>query len=497
MIVGRMVVAVGGETGVSTARALVMTWFPVYSGLQSMAMSLSITLPWFASVLCFLLLPLTDNLWGVKISLWIPAVFTAISFGCTLLYAFVLEKYFPPLPSNAVDESPLIKNSQDSDESNSQESSSDSDEFRSLLSSHPDQIHSYDSTSSATEYSSSSSSFVENPTASTTEYSSSSSSSLVNDPNEVRREQPLGETTQSKDICQLDDTNEITVESSSPVEIPAAIVDHSIQMSDINALPIAFWLVCLVNVLVSGALWPFLALSPDFFAEKWHFSGIEAGVCAAVFSLAAIIIAPLSGALMDRWGHRYEIGMIATSMASISFCILGFSNLNPFFGAILLGASLGIISSVIFPLIGIIVSPKVLATAFGITKSIENAGYVIVPFVYGYLADETGSFEIGLALFSALCLFGFALLFILRFALTQHDEEFNSDFNSDFKSDLKTLKAAEVEEVLVGFSSPPVTVDLIDTPVGFSTADESYQSNEIVYHQNAEQQESQTPVSMV
>jgi MFS family permease len=136
---------------------------------------------------------------------------------------------------------------------------------------------------------------------------------------------------------------------------------------------------------------------------------------AAIFALMAVVSSLVYGWLNDRYGGRLLLGVAVSLVGAIAFGALGcFSMLTPIVGAVVLGLVLGATPPIVFPSIVVVVPPQILGTTFGACKTLEFFGYVIFSLAFGGLTDLTGSFDVGCALFIALCLFTAATFALLK-----------------------------------------------------------------------------------
>ena len=57
---------------------------------------------------------------------------------------------------------------------------------------------------------------------------------------------------------------------------------------------------------------------------------------------------------------------------------------------------------------------------YGIAKTIENLGYIVLPLLFGFLADETGSYMAGCSLFAGMGLLSlFAMLAVTAISVIE------------------------------------------------------------------------------
>jgi MFS family permease len=204
-----------------------------------------------------------------------------------------------------------------------------------------------------------------------------------------------------------------------------------IVLGDIRKFTSSFWYVTLLCVTFYSAIFPFTALSTDFFNSKWGLpmtAGSEGGFLSQVFYnilhmfttaggtttiiiFASMVFAPVFGQLVDRFGRRASMMVIGSLLMVPAYLIMAFTMVPPAFPMIMLGASFVLVPAAMWPSIPLIVERNRVGTAFGLTTMIQNVGLALFPMLNGYLRDTTGSYTASMAMFSSLGLFG--LLFAL------------------------------------------------------------------------------------
>eukprot|EP01094_Clydonella_sp_ATCC50884_P020524 TRINITY_DN427_c0_g1_i1.p1 TRINITY_DN427_c0_g1~~TRINITY_DN427_c0_g1_i1.p1 ORF type:complete len:435 (-),score=56.10 TRINITY_DN427_c0_g1_i1:399-1703(-) len=122
----------------------------------------------------------------------------------------------------------------------------------------------------------------------------------------------------------------------------------------IAALPGIFWLFCLGAFTLQGAIWPFAAMAPEFFANALGKSPTHAGVLAAVITFVALVASPLVGFACDKGVPRVPVGMLAAVVQILAFTALAYSWTVPLFSVVGLGMVLACYSPSILSAIPVI-----------------------------------------------------------------------------------------------------------------------------------------------
>jgi len=207
-----------------------------------------------------------------------------------------------------------------------------------------------------------------------------------------------------------------------------------IVLADIAKFRPSFWFVVLLCVTFYSAIFPFTALSTDFFHEKWalpltvdsgntgffyaafqdflHMFSTAPGT-SSIIIFASMCFAPFAGGLVDKIGRRASL-MVFGAMAMIPcYLVLGFTSLPPYLPMILLGAAFVLVPAAMWPAVPLIVDKQRVGTAFGLMTMIQNIGLAVFPWLNGKLRDLTQDYRTSMVMFSALGLCGLVFAFLL------------------------------------------------------------------------------------
>lgn len=206
-----------------------------------------------------------------------------------------------------------------------------------------------------------------------------------------------------------------------------------IMVSQIRHLGAPFWFVTLICVTFYSAIFPFTALSTNFFHEKWHLplsSGAEGGFLTQVFDnilhlfstapgttsiiiFASMVFAPFAGSLVDRIGRRASLMILGSLVMVPAYLLLGFTHLPPWIPMITLGAAFVLVPAAMWPTVPLIVDRRLTGTAFGVMTQIQNIGLFIFPVLNGWLREATHSYGASMVMFSTLGAFGLVFSILL------------------------------------------------------------------------------------
>jgi MFS family permease len=206
-----------------------------------------------------------------------------------------------------------------------------------------------------------------------------------------------------------------------------------IVLSDVKKFTPAYWYVVLLCVTFYSAIFPFTALSTDFFHEKWAMpltTGVGGSFLEAVFRdylhmfstaggttsiiiFASMCFAPFAGGLVDRIGRRASLMVLGSLMMIPCYLVLGFTMVPPYIPMILLGAAFVLVPAAMWPSVPLIVEKNVTGTAFGLMTMIQNAGLALFPYLNGRLRVATHSYAASMVMFATLGAVGFVFALLL------------------------------------------------------------------------------------
>jgi MFS family permease len=213
-----------------------------------------------------------------------------------------------------------------------------------------------------------------------------------------------------------------------------------IILKDIGEFKSNFWFVTLLCVTFYSAIFPFTALSTDFFVDKWHVARVAestggffrqvfnnfthmtstAGGISSIIIFASMVCAPFAGHLVDKIGKRASLMVIGSLILIPSHLCLGLTWIHPVYPMIALGVAFVLIPAAMWPSIPLIVRKETVGTAFGLMTMIQNIGLALFPFLNGKLRDMTQSYTATQIMFASLGIFGLIFAMLLKNADRRH-----------------------------------------------------------------------------
>jgi MFS family permease len=207
-----------------------------------------------------------------------------------------------------------------------------------------------------------------------------------------------------------------------------------IVLKDIRSFPPSYWYVTILCVTFYSAIFPFTALSTDFFVGKWNIMRVAvsqggflhqalnnffhmfstAGGISSIIIFASMVCAPFAGHLVDKIGRRATLMIFGSLLMIPSHLVMGLTTLYPVFPMITLGVAFVLVPAAMWPAIPLIVPREKVGTAFGLTTMIQNVGLALFPFINGRLRDLTHSYTASMVVFASLGMVGLVFALLLK-----------------------------------------------------------------------------------
>ncbi len=218
------------------------------------------------------------------------------------------------------------------------------------------------------------------------------------------------------------------------LELEDTGAEEKVVLGDIKRFPASFWYVAILCVTFYSAIFPFTALSTDFFHDKWGmpleaggtgsfleqvFSNFlhmftTAGGTTSIIIFASMVFAPFAGSLVDRIGRRATLMIFGSLLMIPSYLVMAFTTVPPRWPMMLLGASFVLVPAAMWPSVPLIVPKELTGSAFGLITMIQNIGLALFPWLNGKLRDLTHTYTSSMLMFAGLGLVGLVFAVLLK-----------------------------------------------------------------------------------
>ena len=211
-------------------------------------------------------------------------------------------------------------------------------------------------------------------------------------------------------------------------------VAEKINLKEIKEFKPTFWYITALCFTFYSAIFPFTALSTDFFVDKWGIARTAessggflaqvfnnflhmfttAGGISSIIIFASMIFAPLAGGLIDRIGRRASLMVIGSLILIPCHLLMGLTYIYPAYPMIFLGLAFVLVPAALWPSVPLVVKEERTGTAFGLMTAIQNIGLGLFPLLNGWLRDLTHSYTASSLMFASLGLVGLLFSSLLK-----------------------------------------------------------------------------------
>jgi len=218
------------------------------------------------------------------------------------------------------------------------------------------------------------------------------------------------------------------------LHLPEAGAGDKIAWADVKRFRASYWYAVMICVTFYSAIFPFTALSTDFFHDKWglpqasaegqgfiegvfynltHMFSTAQGTTSIIIT-ASMICAPFAGGLLDKLGRRASVMVIGSLLMVPAHLLMGFTHMSPVLPMIVLGAAFVLVPASIWPSVALIVEEQRVGTAYGLMTAVQNLGLLAFPYLNGKLRDATHGYTASQLMFASLGIAGliFAVLLL-------------------------------------------------------------------------------------
>jgi MFS family permease len=217
------------------------------------------------------------------------------------------------------------------------------------------------------------------------------------------------------------------------LNLPKAGSGDQIRWADIGRFKSSYWHTVGICVAFYSAIFPFTALSTDFFHEKWglpmaraeglpflqgvfynitHMFSTAQGTTSIIIT-ASMFLAPFAGSAADRIGKRASLMVLGSLLMIPAHLAMGILHIDPVYPMIALGAAFVLVPACLWPAVPLIVEESRVGTAFGLMTALQNIGLLAFPYLNGTLRDATHGYTASQWMFAGLGVVGLVFAFLL------------------------------------------------------------------------------------
>jgi MFS family permease len=220
------------------------------------------------------------------------------------------------------------------------------------------------------------------------------------------------------------------------LHLPAGGAGDKIAWADVKRFRPSYWYAVMICLCFYSAIFPFTALSTDFFHDKWGLAqasgegqGIISGALynfthmfttaqgtTSIIIFASMVFAPFAGGLLDRIGKRASVMVIGSLLMVPAHLVMGLTGMSPIIPMIVLGAAFVLVPASIWPCVALIVDEQRVGTGYGLMTAVQNLGLLAFPYLNGALRDSTHGYTASQIMFAGLGFVGLVFAILLKSA---------------------------------------------------------------------------------
>ncbi|KAJ1952567.1 hypothetical protein IWQ62_006195, partial [Dispira parvispora] len=151
--------------------------------------------------------------------------------------------------------------------------------------------------------------------------------------------------------------------------------------------PDIYWVLPL-NEFILGAAWTaILNIAAEYVEKRWNENRVMAAWKSSVSMAVPIVVSPVAGLYIDRFGQRGHMVMISAVLMVISIGLLGWTMVSPMASLTLYSVSLTLGPVALTSAVALYLPMNMVGTGIGLIKCGLNFGVVIVDVLIGRLQD--------------------------------------------------------------------------------------------------------------
>ncbi len=186
------------------------------------------------------------------------------------------------------------------------------------------------------------------------------------------------------------------------------------RFSDILSFSKSYWYLVFLCVTFYSAIFPFKTFGVKFFMMEHGVTREFGGFLISALDISAIFLTPLFGLMVDHFGKRSLLMAFGSFILFPVYVIMGYTDISLYIPMFFMGLSFSLIPAVIWPSVAMIVPERSLGTAYGLMTMVQAVGLSFFNIFVGYINDSTGSYGVGMWIFSSLSFVGLLFAFLLR-----------------------------------------------------------------------------------
>ncbi|KAG1143911.1 hypothetical protein G6F37_006446 [Rhizopus arrhizus] len=154
-------------------------------------------------------------------------------------------------------------------------------------------------------------------------------------------------------------------------------------------IPGIFWMVPLVQLVMSSVLSSFDDVATEYVEFRYKTSSIMAGYQSSLTQVVPVVLAPIMGIVVHKYGQRLTILFIASIVLLVAMILLSYTWVTPAIGMIVFSLALALGPVSLLSSTSLLLPHELSGTGMGLHKCANNIGTTIVSVLVGYVQDLT------------------------------------------------------------------------------------------------------------
>ncbi|KAI8377099.1 major facilitator superfamily domain-containing protein [Choanephora cucurbitarum] len=154
-------------------------------------------------------------------------------------------------------------------------------------------------------------------------------------------------------------------------------------------LPSTFWMIPWVQLAMSSVLSSFDDVATEYVEFRYNTSKVMAGYQSSLTQVVPIVVAPIMGIVVHRYGKRLSTLFLATLILITSMVLLAYTWVTPAVGMIVFSFALALGPVSLLSSTSLLLPHELAGTGMGLHKCANNIGTTILSVLVGYVQDLT------------------------------------------------------------------------------------------------------------
>ncbi|KAI8337150.1 major facilitator superfamily domain-containing protein [Chlamydoabsidia padenii] len=154
-------------------------------------------------------------------------------------------------------------------------------------------------------------------------------------------------------------------------------------------LPCTFWMIPWLQLVMSSVLSSFEDVATEYVQFRFQTTTVMAGYQSSLTQVVPIVVAPVMGILIHRYGYRITSLLVGTFFLILSMVLMGYTEALPAIGMILFSCALAFGPVSILSASSLLLPHELVGIGTGLHKCANNIGTTVVAVLVGYVQDLT------------------------------------------------------------------------------------------------------------